>query len=348
MKKINKHIEIVSSSIAALSWMSESSRLAMQESLAKSYKTVGITIVDNQSDLEALIQKNPDIVFLGMSNIPRKATAAKSSPCIWLADALNKNDILYTGSTADAMMLEDDKLKAKKVIKKAGLSTAPFFMAYTGQFTSESQLVLPFPLFIKPPKLGAGIGIDKLSVARDYRQYKSKIAKLDKEFDSESLVEEYLTGREFTVAILKNTHDDGYKVMPLELHAPVNSNGDAIIDFETKISDTETYSKIDDESIKTSISSLALECFKTLGAKDYGRIDIRCNESGTPYFLEANLIPSTVEGYGNFHNACNLVANLSYDDMLLQIVQLGFEGHIPYVAPVIEVKDEAPVAVAAK
>jgi len=353
MKKIDKQIEIVTSTIPALSSMSEESSKAIQESLAKSYKTVGVSIVDNEADLKALIEKNPDLVFLGMAYLPRKATATNSSPYIWIADELFRNHILYTGSGMDATVLVEDKLKAKKVIKKADLATAPFFMAYTGQFTSESQVPLPFPVFIKPPKLGHSVGVDKLSIAKTYREYKSKIAKLDKDLDSESLVEAYLTGREFTVAIVKDKPvankvstaendeqpeeiEETYQVMPLELKAPENSNGDIIIGHKFKSSDVQTETEIvSDPDMKKALSELALDCFKALGAKDYARIDIRCDSEGNPQFIKADLIPGVMDDSSNFQKAYNLNSKISDKDMLLRIVELGFEGHETYVAPVI-------------
>ncbi len=338
MKKINQHIEIVSSTVKSLSSMSERSRLAVQKSLAQSYETVGISIVNNESDLEALLTKNPDMVFLGMNYIPRQSSINNRERFTWLTKALHKNNICFTGSNYEASVLEIDKLKAKKVIKKAGLNTASFFMAYTGQFTGESQVPLPFPLFIKPPCLGGGAGIDSKSVVNDYLEYKAKIASLENDFDSEALVETYLTGREFTVAILKNDFNDDYQVMPLELKAPQNSSGDTIIGHEVKSSDSEKAGVVSDPAIAENVSALALECFKALGAKDYGRIDIRCDADGTAYFLEANLIPSLIENFGNFQKACQLNTSMTYDDMLLQIVALGFKNHIPYEEPVIEEK----------
>lgn len=335
MKKIDKHIEIVSSSIASLCSMSTASRDAIQKSLAKKYSSVGVTTIDNEADLAALIDKKPDLVFLGMACLPRKATVTNSIPYIWLTDELHVHDICYTGSSSEAMALVEDKLKAKKIIKKADIPTPPFFMAYTGQFTSEAQLVLPFPLFIKPPKFSASIGINDQSIARNYREYKSKIAKLDKEFDSESLVETYLTGREFRVSVLKNSTDEEYHVMPLEVIVKENANGDKIIDHTLRTSNIEIETApVTDPDLKSEISELALECFNALGAKDYGRIDIRCDKNGKPYFLGANLIPNIEENTSYYQKACALKTQLSFDDMLLQIVDLGFKGYIPYVAPV--------------
>jgi DNA-binding protein Fis len=76
MGKINQHIEIVSSSITNLSSMSKMSRDAIRKALSKYYKRVEITLVDNLGDLNALIAKNPDLVFLGMKFLPRSLTPA--------------------------------------------------------------------------------------------------------------------------------------------------------------------------------------------------------------------------------------------------------------------------------
>jgi D-alanine-D-alanine ligase-like ATP-grasp enzyme len=90
---------------------------------------------------------------------------------------------------------------------------------------------------------------------------------------------------------------------------------------------------IDDTKLKSEVSKLALDCFKAIGASSYGRIDIRCDSDGKPYFLEANLIPSIIEGSGNFQKACELRPKITFDKMLLRIIDLGFKSFTPYVAP---------------
>lgn len=71
------------------------------------------------------------------------------------------------------------------------------------------------------------------------------------------------------------------------------------------------------------MSTLALASFHALGARDYGRIDIRLDSDGVANFLEANLIPSLISGYGSFPKACELNIGLEYEPMIISITELG-------------------------
>ncbi len=90
----------------------------------------------------------------------------------------------------------------------------------------------------------------------------------------------------------------------------------------SKLQNTEVVKEVSGY-LRDQICVLALDIFHTLGASDYGRIDIRLDEFGTPHFLEANLLPSLIAGYGSFPKACLLNNNLDYDSMLLNIVNLA-------------------------
>ena len=77
--------------------------------------------------------------------------------------------------------------------------------------------------------------------------------------------------------------------------------------------------------LNSKLATLALKSFVALGGRDYGRIDIRLDNNGQPNFLEANLIPSLIKDYGNFPKACKLHLNLSYQQMIMQIIGLGMQ-----------------------
>ena len=64
-----------------------------------------------------------------------------------------------------------------------------------------------------------------------------------------------------------------------------------------------------------------MRSFKALGARDFGRIDIRMDENNVLYFLEANLIPGFSFGY--FFRACKINRKMSYKDMVLKITEIG-------------------------
>jgi D-alanine-D-alanine ligase len=93
---------------------------------------------------------------------------------------------------------------------------------------------------------------------------------------------------------------------------------------QVKSADTEHHLEVTDTSLKEKINTLAINAFLALGAKDYGRIDVRLDSHGTPHFLEANLLPSLVNGYGNFPKSCLLNNDLEYGPMILTIASLAF------------------------
>jgi len=71
------------------------------------------------------------------------------------------------------------------------------------------------------------------------------------------------------------------------------------------------------------VSESAKDVFFALGARDYGRIDIRLNANGEPNFLEANLIPGLGATGGYFGRAGQLDAGLSYEEIIMRIASLG-------------------------
>lgn len=226
MGKINRHIEIVSSTVPSLSSMSKPSREAVRKTLSKHYRRVGITLVDTMSDLEALVHTSPDLVFLGMKFIPKNPSLGINDPDkIWLAEYLADRGIATTGSQTISHRLELSKPIAKKCIAYAGLKTSEYFVAKMGCPLTAAQITIPYPLFVKPANRGGGVGIDSDSIVQNFKQLKQKVDSIAKKHGSDALIEKYLPGREFSVAILKAPIPGGYLAMPIELIAPTNKEG---------------------------------------------------------------------------------------------------------------------------
>jgi D-alanine-D-alanine ligase len=337
MKKINLYIEIVSSRSKDLSSMNEDSRKSALEVLSKKYSKVKITLVDTLDDLEKLVKRNPDLVFLGMKFIYEDSnlnTTDTNKKKIWLSEYFDRHGVCYTGSACKPHLLEFNKDQAKNAVSSAGLITADFCLIENGNKTNK-KLLPSFPLFIKPTDQGGGSGIDNNSLVRNVTDLNSKVKSIYDELGSNSIAEEYLSGREYSIAILKNEENNDYLLMPLELVAPENNNGDRFLSSKIKQADTETFSIVSDEIVFSAITELAMDAFIALGARDYGRIDIRMDAYGVPHFLEANLIPSLLKDYGNFPKACFLNEDLDYENMIYKIVNLSLSRKIAYI------KDEA-------
>lgn len=317
--------------------MSQRSCEALLAVLAQHYTTVGVTIVNTVHDLEALVACQPDLVFLGMKFVPDAgATNPQSPPAIWLADYLDEHGIAYTGSGQRAHQLELIKPLAKQRVLDARLKTPNFCVIAQSQQQIKDTLPLAFPLFVKPTDRGGGLGIDDGSLVHNFDQLRVKVRSIADELHSDSLIEEYLPGREFSVALLKNEFSPDLAVLPIELIAPPDQHGMRVLSGNLKSSNTEEVAPVTDPILKSQIITLAAKAFRALGARDYGRIDIRLDAAGVPQFLEANLIPSLISGYGSFPKACMLNSGIDYEAMILRIVRLGLARQMDDADNVLE------------
>lgn len=321
--KIQSHIEIVVTNTDNLNLMSESTVEAVRESLDKNYQKVSVTIIEDENDLNKLIQKKPDLVFSGVKYLDFDSQSEKrsSKKHIWLSSILKKHGINHTGSETQALKLEMNKVKAKKVLLKQEILTSNFFTAVPDQFNTNSILPIAFPLFIKPTHEGCGKGIDDSSVVRNFKQFKEKVFQLYGEENAEVLVEKYLSGREFTVGIINNSSTKELEAFPVELIPQINSRGDSFLSAQAKQEDLESVIHIKEKAIFKEVSEFAKKAFEALGARDYGRIDLRMDQDNRIHFLEANLIPGIGKGY--FTRALKMVEKTSHAKMINNLAALA-------------------------
>ncbi len=324
--KEEKYIEIVTTRIGKLNLMPDRTLELLYETLSNYYTKVEISIIEKEEELKELVRKKPDLVISGIKYLgfDLDSIQRKSTNKIWFSDYLDKHGISYTGSSKKSIEYEFDKSKAKKIVSEYGCNTAPFFIAKPDQFIQD-DLPLDFPLFIKPLYEGDSRGIDSNSLVYNFDNYQRKVSSILENQNTVSLVEKYLNGKEYTVAIIQDFKNNSYHVYPIELLAEKNKNGDRILGFSDKIADKELPLKIENKDVKNIISKLALDSFKALGAKGYGRIDIKMNETGVPYFLEANLIPGLGTGY--LYKCYNLNTGLTYEQMILYIIRNALKNN---------------------
>lgn len=318
--KTPKYIEVVRSTTKGLSSLSSESALAIVSSLTEQYDEVRLTLVNTADDLAELIDRKPDLVFLGVMHIP---DSAEPSQNIWLSEQLERAGIAHTGSTRLSHELELHKDLAKQRVLDAGLATSPFHIIAIDKPYVRGPLNLQYPLFLKPLSGGGGQGVDEFSIVRTPAQLDAKISSLRTVNKVSVLIEQYLEGREFSVAVIQDPVSHKLIAMPLELIAPKDSNGERMLSRVVKTSNEERTIGLSDPRERELITTFALDVFRALGARDYGRIDIRLDGNGAPHFLEANLIPSLISGYGSFPKAYKLNEGVEYDEMISNIVLLG-------------------------
>ncbi|HEY8992231.1 MAG TPA: hypothetical protein VIM37_00080 [Candidatus Microsaccharimonas sp.] len=320
MPKLPLRIEIIRSNVKGLGSMSLKSATTIAETLRRHYSDVSVTTIANELDLMAIVARKPDLAFLGMYFVLEDS---ELQPKIWLSDMLEKNGIAYTGSGKFSHRLGLNKHLAKQRMIESGLQTSPFQIIRRENEDIINEGKLTFPLFVKPSNRGGGQGIDEFSVVRTVEELRTKVASVHEDNDSDALIEEFLVGREFSIAVIGNSYSDILTAMPIELVASKDSNGERMLSKIVKSSNTEAVLEVTDAAERSRLKSFAINVFHALGARDYGRIDVRFDKFGVPQFLEANLIPSLIDGYGSFPKAYEMNLGLTYESMLMQIVSLA-------------------------
>jgi D-alanine-D-alanine ligase len=269
-----------------------------------------LSVCKTKDDLEEVVKRKPALVILSVKYIP-----LKNEDDVWLSDYFAQHAVDFTGSSREVLEFDSNKVLAKTHLTNKGIKTANYFIAIPGQYKNESDLPITFPLFLKPLDAANGNGIDDLSFVTNFTDYESKVASLYGFFNQPILVEEYLDGREFTVAIIK-TRNEKPIVSAVEVIPPTSTHGLRILGAQTKKDDSEKLIEIVDDEVKNRVTTLAIDAFNTLGVRDFGRIDIKTNNHGECLFMEANLVPGMTYGSSYFPEACGIAHEFAYDKVI--------------------------------
>jgi len=198
---------------------------------------------------------------------------------------LEAYDVPYVFSDPLTLCLALDKGMAKRVLRDAGVPTAPFAVIETPE--DISAIDLPFPLFLKPVAEGSGKGIGANSKVTTQVELESVASDLLRRFDQPVLAERYLPGREFTVGITGTGRTAELlgviEVLWTESAAPHGYGYENKEHYEGRMD----YRLADDEEA-CDAARVALAAWRALRCRDGGRIDIRSNENGQPRFIEVN------------------------------------------------------------
>jgi D-alanine-D-alanine ligase len=176
----------------------------------------------------------------------------------------------------------------KTIVRAAGIPTPDSLLVRgLGDLT---EMKLGYPLFAKPVGEGTGKGVTPASRISSRAQLKQTCAKLLERFQQPVLVETFLPGREFTVGLL-GTGADASVLGTLEIILRPEAEADAYSYVnKEKCEDLVDYPLVrpaDDPQVAEA-EKTALAAWRALGCRDAGRIDLRCDASGQPSFIEVN------------------------------------------------------------
>ncbi len=199
-----------------------------------------------------------------------------------LLDAYN---LPYTFSAPEVMILCQDKALAKTIVKAAGVPVADSVIIRDA--AECAHVALPWPLFAKPLAEGTGKGVSDRSKITSPAQLEEVCADLLRRFRQPVLVETFLPGREFTVGIL-GTGAASRSIGTLEVVLKAGAERVGHTYHNKEHCETLIDYVFVCDAVARKSEEIALAAWRILGCRDGGRIDLRCDASGHPVFLEAN------------------------------------------------------------
>jgi D-alanine-D-alanine ligase len=201
---------------------------------------------------------------------------------------LDVYQIPYTFSDPLVTALCLHKGLTKLVVRDAGLATPDF--AVVERPADIHRVKLPFPLFAKPVAEGTGKGIGPSSKINNRAELETACLGLLERYRQPALVETYLPGREMTIGLLGTGPEaEAVGTMEITLLAGAEAHAYSYVNKEQceQFVKYQMVSARTDDEVRRA-EALALAAWRVLGCRDAGRIDVRCDASGQPQFIEVN------------------------------------------------------------
>jgi D-alanine-D-alanine ligase len=281
------------------------------------------------SDLKRLInglsRRKPDLVFNLMETFGDTQLGA-----VGVVGVLDLIGARYTGGGPGEFYLQEDKALTKKLLAFDGIAY-PDFAVFSQSADLETGGRLHMPLFVKPLRMDASIGIDGGSLVYNARDMMQRVLDIHTQVNDSALVEEYIEGREFYVGVLGNGTPQAFP--PIEMDFSGLPDGKPhILDSRAKWAKgsleyrgtTAVLADLPDET-RAKLQKVAVDAYRALRVRDYGRIDMRLTEAGEIYVIEVNA-SCYLEKSSEFASAAQ-AAGLEYPALINQLAETAFKRY---------------------
>ncbi len=250
-----------------------------------------VEIDGTTESLKRLADTECDLVF----NLT-ESWAGDDTKDINLAAYLDLLGRKYTGAGPGGLHLAQNKSLAKKIFAFHGIRTPYFASVHRGRLDWSHDL--QFPVIVKPAREDGSIGISFNALCVSIKDLMERIHDLHEQFDSPVLIEEYIEGREMYVAVLGNGEPEALPVVELDLSrlpegTPRIAGSEVKWEKGTvayKVTKSILPGDLPEETTQT-LQQTAVQAFRALELRDYGRIDMRLTPEGQVYVLEVNPNP---------------------------------------------------------
>jgi D-alanine-D-alanine ligase len=297
---------------------------AIEESLREGGFLPYVLSVDNFSRdlIETITKISPKFVFNLCEEINGKC---ELEMCV--AGMLELMGIPYTGSNPFALGLALNKFHVKQILRSAGIPTARGYLRYPGQKLSIPR-GMRFPMFVKPSRQDASLGINSDSVCHTAGQLEKQILYIHEIYGQEALIEEYLDGREFNVSVVGDRNPEVLAISEINFSG-LPEDEPRIVSYRAKWDEESAMYNFTvpicpanvTKRLENRIKDIAIRSYQCIGCRDYARIDMRSDSRGSLYVLEVNPNPD-ISPKAGFARAAR-AAGYSYSDIILRISEMA-------------------------
>ena len=303
-------------------WDDEETIEAVRSALSGKHRVM--LIEGNEEAFEKFRRLRPDIVF-NMAEGLHGASREAQIPSL-----LEMLRIPYTGSDPLTLALGLDKSLTKEILSYHGIPTPRFTVVTEWKKRMD---VPPFPLIVKPLFEGSSKGVGNNALVRTPRQLQTQVSLILQQYHQPSLVEQYLPGREFTVALLGNgaaVHvlpivEIAFDQLPAEMNPIYSYEAKWIWDTVEKPLEIFSCPARVPATLRKKIESVCRSAFAALRCRDWCRIDVRLDAAGEPNILELNPLPGILpnpDANSCFPKAAR-TAGISYSELINQVLEIA-------------------------
>jgi D-alanine-D-alanine ligase len=276
-----------------------------------------------------LIRRKPDLVFNLMETF-----GANQLGAVGLVGLLDLMGLPYTGGGPGEFYIQEDKGLTKKLLSFDNIRY-PEFAIFSQEAELETGGHLHMPLFVKPLRMDASIGIDGKSLVHNSKEMIERVTHIHKTVKDSALVEEYIDGREFYIGVLGNQEPQAFP--PIEMDFSGMPEGKPhVLDAKAKWDEKSAEYKgtkavvadVPDE-LRAKLQKTAVDAYRALRVRDYGRIDMRLTNAGEVYVIEVNascyleetgeFATSAAEGGVDYPTLINRIAELACERQKVRI-----------------------------
>lgn len=280
-------------------------------------------------DIEAMIsglrEQQPELIF----NLVESFADDMIGGLIGVTGVLDLLQYPYTGGGPGEIYLQEDKALSKKLLAYEGLSY-PHFATFAVDADFETGGNLRMPLFVKPQRNDASLGIDaSTSLVRNATELMERVLSIHREFGDSALAEEFIEGREFYVGVIGNGQVE--PLPPVEMDfSGLPDGAPRVLDNAAKFDESSekfqgtraVLAELDDE-LQARLQKAAISAYRALRVRDYGRVDMRLAPDGEIFILEVNA-NCYLEQQSEFAMAAR-AAGYEYDALIARIAELACE-----------------------